>query len=108
MKLIGADHKVRPRYLGPILTPSPSHTLSTISRPPKVRHTSRTPQFLVVQAYILCLYSVVCPSSREFFAGGFDRPGFFDLEGFVRGDFYPSHTCNKLATGIFRLIEINH
>src|SRR6218665_201843 len=28
------------------------HTFSNISRPPKVRHTSRTPQFLVVHACI--------------------------------------------------------
>ena len=34
-------------YFWPILTPSLCHTLSHIPGPPKVRHTSRTPPFLV-------------------------------------------------------------
>src|SRR6218665_3040765 len=42
--------RVRPkfaRYFWSIFTPFPCHTLSHIPAPPKVRHTSRTPRFLV-------------------------------------------------------------
>src|SRR6218665_3350287 len=43
--VIGAIDKVRSRYFWPILNPSPCHTLSHIRGPPKVRHTSQTPNF---------------------------------------------------------------
>jgi len=57
------------------LTPSPVTLCHTSRDPYKVglRHTSRTPQFLVVHAFIhnLCLYRGVCLSSRRFLTGGF-------------------------------------
>src|SRR6218665_2046708 len=65
------------RYFGPILTPSLCHTLSHISGPPKVCHTSRTSQFLVVHAYIHVFTGVFC------------------LEGFVRGGFCPSRLLSE-------------
>src|SRR6218665_788523 len=46
LRLYGTVHKVR-SYFWPILTPSLCHTLSHIPGPPKVRHTSQTPRFLV-------------------------------------------------------------
>src|SRR6218665_276714 len=55
--------------------------------PPKVRHTSQTPQFFVVHAYIHMLYREVCLSSRGFLSE------VFCLEGFVRGSFCPSLYC---------------
>src|SRR6218665_2103256 len=84
--------------------PLPYHTLSHISGPPKVRHTFRNPKFLVVHAYIhvgyiSCLYREDCLSSRGFLSGGFG-PGFFCLEGFVRGGFVRpifSHFCQKTS-----------
>src|SRR6218665_3336631 len=70
--------------------PLPCHTLSHIPGPPKVRHTSRTPRFLVglvqkTQTKAPCTNSLsivrggICP-------GGFVR-GVFCLEGFVRRGF---------------------
>src|SRR6218665_3994854 len=76
------------RYFWPILTPFPCHTLAHIPRPPKVRHTSRTPQFLVG----LIQKSGQKPSVQilsQLFARAFVRGYVFCLEGFVRGGFCP-------------------
>src|SRR6218665_2157470 len=94
---LGAVHKVGPtsRYFGPILTP-PSVTLCHTSRdPPKVRHTSRTPRFLLVHAYIHMSLQRVCLSSREFLFGQF-------CLGFLSGRFCPSLFCRNtsVTTGI--------
>src|SRR6218665_1743693 len=80
-------------YFGPILTPSLCHTLSHISGPPKVCHTSRTPQFLVVHAYIH-----VFTWGFVLVRGGFCSEvclGVFCLEGFVRGGFCPSSLLSE-------------
>src|SRR6218665_3619465 len=44
---LGVVHKVRHAILANFDPPPACHTLSHIPRPPKVRHTSRTPPFLV-------------------------------------------------------------
>src|SRR6218665_3493485 len=77
------------RYFGPISTPSLCHTLSHISGPPyKVRHTSRTPRFLVVHAYIhVCLYRGFVLVRGGFCSGSSVR-GIY-LEGFIHGGFCP-------------------
>jgi len=54
--------------------------LSHIVGPPKVRHTSRTPQFLVVHAYIHMSLQRVCLSSRGLLFGNF-------VLGFLSGRF---------------------
>src|SRR6218665_2795215 len=71
-------------YFGPILTPSLCHTLSHISGPPKSCHTSRTPQFLVVRAYIHVLTGgrirwrgLLCGGLSGGFLSGRFRPGWF-------------------------------
>src|SRR6218665_2465822 len=92
------------RYMGPSIKyvtlflanfgpPPPCHTLSHIpGAPQKVRHTSRTPRFLVglVQKNQdkspQYKFSLNC--SRGLLSGGF-CPGVFCLEGFVRGGFCP-------------------
>src|SRR6218665_591951 len=59
------------RYFGPILNPALCHTLSHISGPPKVCHTSWSPQFLVVHAYILYMsLQGFCVSSWGILFGG--------------------------------------
>src|SRR6218665_2160921 len=75
------------RYFGPILTPSLCHTLSHISGPPKVCHTSRTPQFLVAHACIHVFTGCLCKFAGFFVQG---LSGVFCLERFVRGGFCPS------------------
>src|SRR6218665_794339 len=60
-------------YVGLILTPSPCHTLSRISGPPKVRHTSLTSQFLVVHAYIHVFTGRFVLVYGGFYLGGFVR-----------------------------------
>ena len=66
-------------YFGPILTPlPPCHTSSHISGPPKVCHSSRTPQFLVVHAYIHTYVLV----RKGFWTWGF-------VWGFLSGRFCP-------------------
>src|SRR6218665_4164611 len=70
-------------YFGPILTsPLPCPTLSNISGPLKVRHTSRTPP----------IFSSTCIHTYVLVLEGFDwgvLSGVF-LEGFVQGGFCPS------------------
>src|SRR6218665_675820 len=69
---------------------SPCHTLSHIpGPPPKVRHTSRTPRFLVglVQK---TRAKAPCTNSPSIVHGGFVQgvlSGIFCLEGFVRDGF---------------------
>src|SRR6218665_268643 len=69
------------RYFWPILTPSPPVTLCHTSRdPPKVRHTFRTPRFLLglVQK---TRTKAPCTNSLSIVRGG------FCLGAFVRGSF---------------------
>src|SRR6218665_2602056 len=80
-------------YFLPILTPAPPVTLFNTSRdPPKVRHTSRTPRFLIglVQK---SWTKAPCTNSISIVRGGFCLGGFcqrvFCLEGFVRVGFCP-------------------
>src|SRR6218665_2358731 len=81
-------------YFGPILTPSLCYTLPHISGPPKVSHTSRTPQFLVVHAYIHVLIYRGFVLVRRGFCSGVCL-GVFSLEGFVRGGFCPSSLLSE-------------
>src|SRR6218665_3154057 len=84
----GAVHKVRHAIFGQFLPPLPSVTLCHTSRdPPKVRHISRTPRFLVglVQKKRT---KAPCTNSLSIVHEG------FCLEGFVRGGFRP---CPFLA-----------
>ena len=54
--------------------PPPSVThCHTSWEPPKVRHTSRTPNFQQYVHTYKCLYREVCLSSRGFLSGGFVR-----------------------------------
>src|SRR6218665_2937072 len=81
------------RYFWPILTPTPPVTLCHTSRdPPKVRHTSRTPRFLVgivqkSRTKVLCTNSL-SQLFVEVFVRGF-CPGWFLYGGFVRVGFCP-------------------
>src|SRR6218665_3051361 len=80
--------------------PSLYHTLSHIPGPPKVRHTSRTPRFLVDVVQKPAQKPPVQILSQWFarvFVRGFCQ-GVFCLEGFVWGGFYPfpllsEYTC---------------
>src|SRR6218665_3907871 len=72
------------RYFWPILTLPLSH-FATHPGTPKVRHTSRTPRFLVVLVQEIRT-KAPCTNSLSIV-----RKGVFCLEGFVRGGFcsYP-------------------
>src|SRR6218665_3299238 len=80
------------RYFWPILTPSPlSHFVTNPGTPPKVRHTSRTPRFLVglVQK---SRTKVPCTNSISIVRRGF-CPGVLSGLVFVRS---PSVTIHLL------------
>src|SRR6218665_542519 len=86
----GAVHKVRHATFWPILTPLPSVTLCHTSRDPlpKVRHTSRTPQFLVglgKKPGQSPLYKFYPNLSGGFLSGG----------GVVRVGFCPFHVLSQ-------------
>ena len=69
--------------------PHPPVTLCHTSRdPPKVRHTYRTPRFLVSP---VCKFCLNC--SRGFLSGGF----VFCLEGFVLVGFCPFPFCQNTS-----------
>src|SRR6218665_2548828 len=77
-------------YFWPILTPL-SHFVTHPGTPKKVRHTSRTPRFLVGLVQKTRTKPPVQILS-QLFAGVFMRgvcQGVFCLEGFVRGGFCP-------------------
>src|SRR6218665_3589783 len=80
------------RYFGPILTPSLCHTLSHISGPPKVCHTSRTPNFSSTCIHT-CLYRGFVLVRGDFCLGVCLEV--FCLEGFVRGGFCPSSLLSE-------------
>jgi len=67
--------------------PHPCHTLSHISGPPKVHHTSRTPQFLVQKTRTKASCTNSLSIVRRGFVRGYQRA--FCLEGFVRCGFCP-------------------
>src|SRR6218665_2375472 len=75
------------KYLTLFWTNFDSLPLSHISGPPKVCHTSRTPQFLVVHACIHVFTGCLCKFAGFFVQG---LSGGFCLERFVRGGFCPS------------------
>ena len=77
------------------MTPSPCHTLSHLSGPPKVRHTSRTPTDFssIKKPDKDPLYKVSLNGSRGFYSGVLFRV--FFLEGFVRGGFCPFSFCQN-------------
>src|SRR6218665_4123759 len=78
--------------------PSPCYTLSHISEPPEVRHTSRnSPPFLVVHAYMHMSLQGVCLSSWDFCPGVLSRA--FCLEDSVRVvfGFCPSPFCQNTS-----------
>src|SRR6218665_2806097 len=68
------------RHFWLIWTPSPCHTLSHIPGPPKVRHTSRTPQYLVGLIH-KSRTKVPCTKFISIVRGGF-CPGGFVRVGF--------------------------
>ena len=80
---LGAVHKVCHAIFGQFWPPIPCHTLSHIPGPPKVRHTSRTPRFLLG-----LVPKAPCTNYLSIVHGGFCQ-GVFCREGFVRGDFCP-------------------
>ena len=88
-------HKVRHAIFGQFYPPSLCHTLSQISGP-LVRHTSRTPPFLVGLVQITRTKAPYT-NSVSIVRGGFSPgvlvrgfcQGVFCLEGFVRGGFCP-------------------
>src|SRR6218665_2735394 len=77
------------RYFGPFLTHSLCHTLSHVSGPPKVRHTSRNPT--IFSSTYINTYMYVFTGRFVLVRGGSclgDLSGGFGLEGFVQGGFF--------------------
>src|SRR6218665_2558268 len=90
----------------PILTPFLCHTLSYIPGPPKVRHTSRTPRFLVGIVQQKTLTTAPCTNSLSIVRGGFCPGGFvFCPEGFVRGAFCLFPFCQNACVIMFRKLN---
>src|SRR6218665_1357792 len=88
---VGGRPQSTSRYFWPIVPPSPCHTLSHIPGPPKVRHTSQTPRFLVGLVQKIRT-KTPCTSSLSIVRGGLSGvvcQRLFCLEGFVRGGFCP-------------------
>src|SRR6218665_1894810 len=88
---MGPSIKYVTLFLANVNPPLPCHTLSHIPGPPKVRHTSRTPRFLVglvQKSEQSSLYKFSLNCSRRFLSEAFCQR-VFCLEGFIRGDFCP-------------------
>src|SRR6218665_3501858 len=81
MAAMGLSIKYVMLFLANFYPPPLCHTFSHILGPPKVRHTSRTPRFLVglVQK---TRTKAPCTNSLSFVRGGF-CPGFFSEGSFV-------------------------
>src|SRR6218665_994501 len=92
MASMGLSIKYVTLFLANFYPPPLCHTLSHILGPPKVRHTSRTPDFFSWPSTKnpdknpLYKFSLNC--SRGFLSGFFFR-GVFCLEGFVQSGFCP-------------------
>src|SRR6218665_1162679 len=88
-------------FLANFNLPSPCHTLSHIPGPPKVRHTSRTPRFLVGLPGLVQETRTKAPCTnslsivREGFSPGGFIQGFFDWKVLSRVVFVRSLFCQN-------------